>query len=67
MPTLTINFTAANANRISAAFKTALHVPTFDMDDYKQWIINQTKAVVTQEEMRAAAAALPPPTEFDQT
>lgn len=67
MPTLTIDFTAPQATRIANAFKTALSVDTFTMADYKQWVINQTKYLVHQEEKRAAVIALPDPGAFDPT
>ncbi len=67
MPTLTIDFTNAQATRISTAFKTVLGRETFTMADYKAWVIEHTKDVVLQEEKRAAVAALPPVTTFDHT
>ena len=67
MPTLTIDFTAPQATRIAAAFKTALSVENFTMADYKQWVIDQTKHLVHQQEKRSAVAALPAPGTFDPT
>jgi hypothetical protein len=67
MPTLTIDFTNAQANRIATAFKSVLGRDDFTMADYKAWVIEHTKDVVLQEEKRAAVAALPPVSTFDPT
>jgi len=67
MPTLTIEFTAAQATRIATAFKRVFGKEDFTMAEYKDWVIMQTKSVVAQEEERAAAAALPPASDFDPT
>ena len=65
MPTLTIDFTNAQATRIATAFKAVLGVETFNMADYKAWVIEHTKDVVLQEEKRAAQLAIPAPSAFD--
>jgi len=67
MPTLTIDFTAAQATRIQAAFMAAYAKDTFTMADYKQWVIARTKDLVHEEEKRVIAAAIPQPTAFDPT
>lgn len=67
MPTLTIDFTAAQATRIATAFKAAYKVDTFTMADYKQWVIARTKDLVHEEEKRVAVAAVPPPSSFEPT
>lgn len=67
MPTLTIDFTNAQATRIATAFKSVLGRETFTMADYKSWVIEHTKDVVHQEEKRAAQIAIPAPTAFEPT
>ena len=67
MPTLTIDFTAAQATRIQTAFKAAYNVDTFGVPELKQWTIARIKDLVHEEEKKAAAKALPAPASFAPT
>lgn len=58
MPTLTITFTAAQADRIKVAFVERLNIPEPNMGDLKQWVVNQIRSVVLDEERAAAIRAV---------
>ena len=58
MPTLTITFTNDQADRIQAAFVERLNIPDPNMGDLKQWVVNQIRAVVLDEERAAAIRAV---------
>ena len=50
MPSVTIDFTAQQANRIQFAFSKKLGKPSPNMVDLKQWIVLQIKNIVLDEE-----------------
>ena len=53
MPDITISLTAAQAQRVQAAFASRTGNPSFGVPEYKAWLINQTKTVVLEEERDA--------------
>ena len=57
MPDITISLTAAQAQRVQAAFARRFGNPAFGVPEYKQWLIAQTRDVVLAEEKRAAIDA----------
>lgn len=70
MPSITINLTAAQTDRLRAAFTERLERdPT--LEDLKQYIIDDLKRIVREYEVikarRDAVSALPPPASFDPT
>lgn len=63
MPTLTIDLTAQQAQRVQAAFATNDN-PSPDMADLKSWVVRQIRARVLQHERKVQESAITD-TEFE--